>query len=153
MTNTKKLTISALSMAMYIVLMYFTQSFSFGQYQVRIATSLYALNAIYPFLIIPMATANMLSNMLMGGMGPFDILGGFAVGFIISLVIYLIKRLGLNHFFILIPIILIPAMVVPIWLTFIIGVPYKVLAFSIGIGQIIPALIGVILVKRLERKI
>ena len=42
LTKTQKLTISALCMASYLVVMMCTQSFAFGQYQVRIATALYA---------------------------------------------------------------------------------------------------------------
>mgnify|MGYP001561181723 FL=1 len=62
--KTKELTIAALVMAMYIVIMYLTQGFSFGPYQIRMATSLYALGYIYPFLIVPMGVANLLSNTL-----------------------------------------------------------------------------------------
>ena len=40
LTKTQKLTISALCMALYLVVMMCTQSFAFGQYQVRIATAL-----------------------------------------------------------------------------------------------------------------
>ena len=41
LTKTQKLTISALCTALYLVVMMCTQSFAFGQYQVRIATTLY----------------------------------------------------------------------------------------------------------------
>ncbi len=34
LTKTQKITISALAMAMYVVIMIFTQSFAFGQYKV-----------------------------------------------------------------------------------------------------------------------
>ena len=40
MNTTRKLTISALIMALYIVLLYVTAGVSFGAYQVRIATAL-----------------------------------------------------------------------------------------------------------------
>ena len=43
MISTRKLTISAMVVALYIVLIYLTQGISFGAYQIRIATSLYAL--------------------------------------------------------------------------------------------------------------
>ena len=43
MSRVQKMTFSAMVMAMYIVILYFTQSFSFGAYQIRIATALYAL--------------------------------------------------------------------------------------------------------------
>ena len=41
MSRVQKMTFSAMVMAMYIVILYFTQSFSFGAYQIRIATALY----------------------------------------------------------------------------------------------------------------
>ena len=62
LTKTQKLTISALCMALYLVVMMCTQSFAFGQYQVRIATALYGLSAIFPFLIIPFGLVNVLAN-------------------------------------------------------------------------------------------
>ena len=65
LTKTQKLTISALCMALYLVVMMCTQSFAFGQYQVRIATALYGLSAIFPFLIIPFGLVNVLANTLM----------------------------------------------------------------------------------------
>ena len=49
MITTRKLTISAMVVALYIVVLYVTQSVSFGAYQIRIATSLYALDyAVVP---------------------------------------------------------------------------------------------------------
>ena len=54
-------------LAIYVVLMYFSQSFVFGPYQVRIATSLYALAYLYPYLVLPLGLANGLSNLLLGG--------------------------------------------------------------------------------------
>ena len=53
MSRVQKLTFSAMVMALYIVILYFTQSFSFGAYQIRIATSLYALSYLFPFLVLP----------------------------------------------------------------------------------------------------
>lgn len=140
-------------MALYIVVMYFTQSFAFGQYQIRIATSLYALSSIFPFLIVPLGLSNMLSNILMGGFGIFDMLGGLAVSLITSTSIYLIRKYKLSDLLIAIPIIIFPGLLVPIWLSIFIKVPYIVLAISILIGQIIPGIVGVILVKQLKNKI
>ena len=65
LSTTQKLTLSALVMALYVVVMFFTQSFAFGQYQVRIATAIYAMAGLYPFLILPLALANLLSNLVM----------------------------------------------------------------------------------------
>ncbi len=152
-TSIQKLAFSGLVMAMYIVIMYYTQGFAFGQYQIRIATSLYALSAVFPFLIVPLGVSNMLSNILMGGFGIPDMLGGLAVGLITSTSIYLIRKYKLNQWFIALPIIIFPGLIVPIWLSIFIKVPYSVLAASILIGQVIPGIVGVILVKQLKNKI
>ncbi|MGE1063784.1 QueT transporter [Megasphaera paucivorans] len=61
-SDTKRMTISAMVITVYVVLLYMTQSISFGAYQIRIATALYALAYIYPFLVIPLGIANLLSN-------------------------------------------------------------------------------------------
>ena len=52
-TQTQKVTIAGIAIALYIVIMMCTQTFAFGQYQVRIATAMYGLSAIFPFLIVP----------------------------------------------------------------------------------------------------
>lgn len=151
--TTKKIALSGLVIAIYTVIMYFTQGFSFGQYQIRIATSLYSLSAIDPILIIPLGLANLISNSIMGGMGIYDIVGGCLVGIITSSVIYIIKRLKMNDIFIAVPIILGPGLLVPIWLSPILHVSYKILAASLCIGQIVPAILGVILLKQLRARI
>jgi uncharacterized membrane protein len=152
-SSVQKLAFSGLVMALYIVVMYFTQSFAFGQYQIRIATSIYALSAIFPFLIVPLGLSNMLSNILMGGFGIVDMLGGLAVGLITSTTIFLIKKYKLSDLFICIPIIIFPGLLVPIWLSIFIKMPYSALAVSILIGQIIPGIIGVIIVRQLKNRI
>jgi hypothetical protein len=50
-----------------------------------------------------------------------------------------------------VPIILGPGLIVPIWLSPILGLPYSVLAISLCIGQILPGLVGVILIRQLEK--
>lgn len=152
-TPTHKIAMSGIVMALYISLMYFTQGFSFGQYQVRIATSLYCLTALFPFLIVPLGISNALSNTLMGGMGPFDIFGGFTVGIITAGSIYCIKKIKLNDLLIALPIIFGPGLIVPIWLSRILNIPYNILALGLCIGQIIPAAAGVIIVKALRKRL
>lgn len=147
----KKLTLSAAVIALYVVIMMLTQSFSFQQYQIRIATSLYSLSYIFPFLIVPLGIANLLSNAFMGGLGIFDIVGGILVGIITSGTVYIIKRLKLNKWLIMLPLILGPGLIVPIWLSGILHTPYYILAISLCIGQILPAFVGVFLVKGIER--
>lgn len=46
-TNVRKLTTSGIVIALYVVILFMTQSFSFGAYQIRIVTSLYALSYLF----------------------------------------------------------------------------------------------------------
>lgn len=148
-SKVKKLTVSGIVIALYVVIMFLTQSFAFGQYQVRIATSLYALAAIHPFLIFPLGVANLLSNTLMGGLGLPDMFGGFFAGIATAYLCYLIKKI--NVALIAIPILLIPSLLVPTWLAYLLHVPYDILVLSIGVGQILPSIVGVLIVEYLER--
>jgi uncharacterized membrane protein len=152
-SSVRKIAISGVVMALYIVIMFTTQSFAFGQFQIRIATSLYSLSAIYPFLIVPLGLSNLLSNILTGGLGPLDWVGGAAIGIITAALVYLIKKLNLSEWLIAIPIVFGPGLIVPIWLSYLLGAPYTVLALSLCAGQIIPGLLGVILVKQLKTKL
>jgi len=147
-SNVRKLTISAIVIALYVVIMFFTQSFAFGQYQIRIATSIYSLASIYPFLIIPMGIANLFSNTVMGGLGPLDAIGGFIVGILTATGCYFLRKI--NVVLVAIPILFIPTLLVPIWLSYLLHVPYGILVLSIGIGQILPSILGVLIVKYLE---
>jgi len=147
-SDTRNLTFSAIVIALYVVIMFFTQSFAFGQYQVRIATSLYALAAINPVLIIPLGAANFLSNTIMGGLGPLDMIGGFIVGILTAAGCRYARKVHL--LLVALPIMLIPTLMVPLWLSPLIGVPYGILVVSIGMGQVMPGIVGVLIVKYLE---
>ena len=148
MSRVQKLTFSAMVMALYIVILYFTQSFSFGAYQIRIATSLYALSYLFPFLVLPLGLANFISNMLFGGFGIVDMLGGCIVGIVASSCIVLIRRKKWNRIFIAVPIVLVPGLGVATYLSYFLAIP---MALNLCIGQIVPAIVGVALVKALER--
>ncbi|MCH5186349.1 MAG: QueT transporter family protein [Oscillospiraceae bacterium] len=148
MSKTKKTVLSGLVIAMYVVIMYFTQSFAFGAYQIRIATSLYSLSYLFPFMVIPLSLANCIGNILGGNL--WDIVGGFAAGFVTSGGIYLLSRYKLPKFSVIPLIILGPGLMVPIWLSFITGVPYPVLALSLCIGQIVPGVMGYFLILTLS---
>lgn len=151
MSRVQKLTFSAMVMALYIVILYFTQSFSFGAYQIRIATSLYALSYLFPFLVFPLGLANFISNMFFGGFGIVDMVGGCLVGIVASGCIVLIRRRKWNRMLIAVPIVLVPGLGVATYLSYFLNLPYPVMALNLCIGQLIPSVVGVILVKALER--
>ena len=100
-TQTQKLTIAGICIALYIAVMMCTQTFAFGQYQVRIATAMYGLSAIFPFLIVPFGIANVISNTIMGGLGPLDMIGGGIIGIVTTSVIVLAKKYGCGNWCIL----------------------------------------------------
>ncbi len=149
--NTQRLTISAISIAMYLALMIGTQGFAFGQYQVRIATALYGLSAIFPFTIPAFTIANFVSNTVMGGFGMVDAIGGAIVGLLTTGLIVLAKRQGLGNW-VLIPIItFVPGLIVPIWLSYFLPVPYWVLVSSLVVGQFVCGVVSYFLINALEK--
>lgn len=149
--NNQKLVFSALCIALYIVIMICTQSFAFGQYQIRIATAFYSLSALFPFLVLPFGLANVISNTVMGGLGMLDIIGGFFVGILTTGTIVLGKRAGLGNWIIWAAITFIPGLCVPMWLSVLLQLPYWLLASSILVGQCICGVAGMALVTALER--
>ena len=150
MSKVQKLTFSAVIIALYVVILYCTQSFSFGAYQIRIATSLYALSYLFPFLVLPLGLANFIAN-IFGGLGPLDMIGGCIVGIVTTALIVGIRKLKWPRFLIAIPIILVPGLGVPTYLSYLLNLPYPALALSLCIGQIIPGIVGVLLVQALKK--
>ena len=148
--QTQKLTLSAMTAAIYIAVMYLTQNFAFGQYQVRIATAIYALSYLFPFLVLPLGLANLLSNLLMGGLGLLDTIGGGLVGVLTAGCCALIRRLQLNESLLAIPVTCIPALGVSLWLSSLLNLPYWALASSLLAGQTICGISGVLLIKLLK---
>ena len=151
LSKTQKLTMSGAVMAIYIVVMYFTQSFAFGQYQVRIATALYGVAYLFPFLVVPLGLSNLIANMLMGGLGVFDIVGGGLIGLLTAGSCALLGKKHLSPWLTAVPITLIPALGVSLWLSKLLGVPYWALAVSLLVGQAISGVVGAMLVKALKR--
>ncbi len=150
MSKTQKLTFSGAVMAVYIVVMYVTQSFAFGQYQVRIATAIYSTAYLFPFLVVPLGLSNLLANMVMGGLGFFDIVGGGLVGLLTAGSCALLGRYRRSEWLVALPIALIPALGVSSWLSYLLGVPYWTMAASLLVGQAISGVAGAILVKALK---
>lgn len=149
--SNQKLVFSALSIALYIVVMMCTQSFAFGQYQIRIATAMYGLSAIFPFLILPFGLANVVSNTIMGGLGLPDIIGGFIVGVVTTSIIVFAKKRGCGNWIIWAAVTFVPGLGVPVWLSALLNIPYLVLASSLLVGQCICGIASMMLVTALER--
>ena len=151
LSKTQKLAISGIVIALYIVVMYLTQSFAFGQYQVRIATAIYGIAYLFPFLVVPLGLSNLLANMVMGGLGVFDIVGGGLVGLATAGCCALLGKKKITPWAVVAPITLIPALGVSLWLSGILGVPYWTLAASLLVGQAIAGIAGAVLVNALKK--
>ncbi len=151
LSYSQKIAISGMMMALYVVTVYLTQSFSFGAYQIRIATAIYAMAYFFPFLILPLGAANCLSNLLFGGLGIMDVIGGFAVGVITTSLMVLIRRLGLPKWTTAIPIILAPGFGVPIYLHILLNMPYWPLTLNLLVGQAVAGAVGALIVITLSK--
>ncbi len=151
MSRTQKLTFSAMIIALYCILVYLTQGFSFGAYQIRIATSLYALSYLFPFLVFPLGLANFLSNFLFGGLGPLDMFGGLLVGLVTAGLNAVIARLHGSHYLVIPVITLIPGLGVATWLSYLLHFPYPLMALNLCVGQLIPAICGALWIVALKR--
>ncbi len=147
----QRLIFSAMCMALYIVLMAVTQSFAFGPYQIRIATAVYGFCALYPFLMVPLSLANVISNCLLGGLGILDMVGGFCAGMVTTGAIVLGKKYGLGNWIIWAAVTLAPGLMVPMWLCVIFDVPYWILAGSLLVGQCVCGVVSMIWVSALAR--
>ena len=88
---------------------------------------------------------------MLGGLGPVDMIGGCFVGIAASFLVVLIRKYNLPKWVCGIPVILVPGTIVPIWLSVINSLPYGLLVASLCIGQIIPSITGVILIKALSK--
>ena len=147
----QKIAISGIFMAVYVVTVYLTQSFSFGAYQIRIATSIYALAWFFPFLILPLGAANCLSNLLFGGLGLPDIIGGFIVGVVTTSLVVLLRHIKAPKWLAGLPIFIVPGFGVPLYLHVILEMPYWVLTASLLVGQAVAAVVGSLLVVALSK--
>ena len=87
----------------------------------------------------------------MGGFGMVDAIGGAIVGLVTTGLIVLAKRQGFGNW-VLIPIItLVPGLIVPIWLSYFLSVPYWVLVSSLVVGQFVCGVVSYFLINALER--
>ena len=151
MNRTRKLTISGMVMAMYIAIMFVTQSFASQAIQFRVATTLYSLSYIFPFLILPIGLANAFSNFLMGGLGVLDVVGGFIAGVVVSGLVYLVRRFELSKLLIIPIIALGNGLIVPIWLSYLLGIPYFALVINVTLGQLPSGIAAYFLITALDK--
>jgi uncharacterized membrane protein len=143
--ETKELARSSLLIATYIVITLVLQSVSFGFIQVRLANTLYGLCFLFPYLVVPMGIASGLSNLLLGGLGLVDvILGGLSTG----IICYIISKLK-NPLWIIPTITVGISLLISSYLHVLLNVPFELLVPNLLLGQLIPAVLSYVLVKRL----
>lgn len=152
MSFSRKLTLSALVAALYVAVMAATQGFAFGQFQVRIATALYALSGIFPFLVLPLGFANFLSNALLGGLGPLDMAGGMLIGWLTCGVIAFFRKSRYSPLIAAATITFVTGLGVASWLSYLLNVPYAVMAVSLVGGQAVCGVVGGLLLAALKRR-
>ena len=92
-----------------------------------------------------------IASLGVGGLGVFDIVGGGLVGLLTAGCCALLGKKRLSEWFVALPITLIPALGVSLWLSALIGVPYWTLALSLLVGQAVSGIVGALLVKALKR--
>ena len=96
-----------------------------------------------------MGIGNLISNFLFGGLGILDMLGGFGVGILTTGIIVGMRRMGLGSWWVILPIIMVPALCVPLWLSRLLDIPYWPLVLNLLVGQTVPAVVGSVLVRSL----
>ena len=106
MITTRKLTISAMVVALYIVVLYLTQSVSFWSVSNSYSNIIICTCLCLSVLVIPMGIGNLISNFLFGGLGILDMMGGFGVGILTTGIIVGMRKLGLSAWWAILPIIL-----------------------------------------------
>ncbi len=152
LSTARKVALSALTMALYVAVMAVSRGFAFGRYQIRIATALYALNGLFPFLAVPLGAANLLSNALLGGLGPLDMIGGAVVGTLTGLAVAAFRRSPRAPLAAALAITFIPGLGVPVWLSFLLRLPYPATAAGVLFGQAISGACGGLLLSALKKR-
>ena len=80
----------------------------------------------------------MLSNILFSG-DLFNGIFGFVAGTLTCVSIYLLKKITTRKIIVVVPIVLIPSLIIPIWLSYTLQVPYFSLVIALVVGQTISA--------------
>ena len=73
------------------------------------------------------------------------------MGVLTSGVIALGKRYGLGCWIVALFVTLLPGLGVPVWLSYLLKIPYDILAASLLVGQFISGITGMLLIRALEK--
>ena len=132
--------------SVYIVVSYILLPFSYGLIQFRAAEALVLLPMLYPEAILGVFVGCLIANII-GGLGPWDIIGGSLVTLLAAYVTYRYRFTPIAY---LSPIIL-NAVLVGAYLSVLLQLPYWLVALSVGAGQAgVIFLLGVPLIRFLR---
>ena len=145
LTKTQKLAVSGMVTALYLAVLYAPEHLLRpGADSDRHRP----LRAGVPLPFDPaLGLANLLSNLLFGGLGVLDMAGGFFVGIATTWLIAQVRRRGLSPWLTGLPILLVPGLCVPMWLSYLLHLALPALAASVVAGQAVPAVCGAALVR------
>jgi len=144
--GTTQLARAAVIASIYIVVSYILLPISFGMIQFRAAEALTLLPMLYPEAILGVFVGCLIANIL-GGFGPWDIIGGSLVTLLAAYVTYRYRFTPIAY---LSPIVL-NALLVGAYLSVLLQIPYWLIALSVGAGQTgVILLLGVPMIRFLR---
>lgn len=147
--QTKVVVRAGLIAALYIALTGALAPISFGPLQFRVAETLTVLPILFPEAVPALFVGVLISNIIFGGLGMPDIIGGSLTTLIAAYVTYRYRR---NFVAYLSPVVF-NAVCVSAYLSAILNVPYLPTVLSIGASEaLIVLLLGYPVVQLLKKK-
>lgn len=141
--QSKRIAVNAIVAALYATLSLWLPATAFANY--RITTSLYALAAFRPDVIIGLSIGNALAGI---PQGPIDVVMGGLVGFVSSLACWYLQPR-----FSPLAVLIVPTLLVPVWLSVLVSVPYLAVVTALIPGQAISALVAYLVVLPIGRRL
>ena len=123
LSHVQKLTFSGLMIALYVTVLYLTQSFSFWRVPNPHRNEPVCAGVSVSVLVVPLGLANAIGN-IFGDWAYWIWCGGFAAGLATTGLEVLIRRANLPLWLCALPILLVPGLGVPIWLSYLLELPY-----------------------------
>ncbi len=130
--SAKYLARAGLIAALYVVIVYTFRPISFGPGQIRVAEAL-AVLPLFEGAAVPGLFFGCLFANLLGGLGPWDVVGGS----LITLIAAMLTHRSPGFLVGILPPIFLNAFGVSAYLSFLSGVPYPVLVPQILFGQVV----------------
>ena len=147
--QTKVIVRTGIIAALYIALTGVLAPLSFGPLQFRASEALTVLPILYPEAVPALFIGVLLSNMFFGGLGLLDIIGGSLATLIAAYLTYRYRK----HWFAYLSPIVVNALVVSVYLSVLLKLPYIPTVLSIGASEaVVVYVLGFPLVQYLKRR-